>query len=328
MRRRQLLAGFGALAVTGRHAARAQQAGTPVIGFLGSASPSQWSVRLAAFRDGLAEAGLVEGRNLSIEYRWADGHNDRLPDLAKELAEHRVGVIVVLGNTASAMAAKAATTTIPVVFRVAGNPADLGLVANLGRPGGNVTGITTLGVEVGPKQLELIHEVVPAVRVGALLVNPTNPFLAVPLSRNLPEAARSLGLELHVVEASADKDFAPALEAARGLGAGWLVISADAFFNSRYDELAALILRHRLPAISPYQEFAVAGGLMSYGGSIAEGSRQAGIYTGRVLKGEKPADLPVLQSAKLELVLNQNTAKALDIAFQPAFLARADEVIE
>jgi ABC-type uncharacterized transport system substrate-binding protein len=328
MRRREFLAYAGAAAAAAPLAAHAQQPSVPVIGFLGHASPVQWSARLAAFRDGLAETGFVEGKNLAIEYRWADGRNERLQGLAQELAERRVSVIVVLGNTASAMAAKAATGTIPVVFRVAGDPAELGLVANLGRPGGNLTGITTLGVEVGPKQLELIHEVVPATHVGALLVNPTNPFLSEPLSRTLPEAARSLGLELHVVHASKDSDFEPALEAARRSGAGWLVIGADAFFNTRNDQLAALALRLGVPTISPYQEFAVAGGLMSYGGGIAEASRQAGVYTGRVLKGEKPADLPVQQAAKLELVLNQKTAKALGVTFQPAFLARADEVIE
>ena len=328
MRRRHFIAGIGAAALAGPLAARAEQRGIPVIGLLGNASPSQWTARLAAFRDGLAEAGYVEGTNLSVEYRWADGRNDRLQGLVQELVERRVNVIVVLGNTASAMAAKEATSTIPIVFRVAGNPAELGLVANLGRPGGNLTGITTLGLEVGPKQLELMHEVVPATHVGALLINPTNPLLSEPLSRTLPEAARSLGLELHLVQASDDNDFEPAFQAARKSGAGWLVIGADAFFNTRNDELAALALRYGMPTISPYQEFAVAGGLMSYGGSIADGSRQAGVYTGRILKGEKPADLPVLQAAKLELVLNQNTARALDIAFQPAFLARADEVIE
>jgi putative ABC transport system substrate-binding protein len=328
VKRRHFIAGISAAALTGPLAARAEQQGIPVIGLLGNASPSQWTARLAAFRDGLAEAGYVEGKNLQIEYRWADGRNDRLQGLAQELVEHRVNVIVVLGNTASAMAAKEATSTTPIVFRVAGNPAELGLVANLGRPGANLTGITTLGLEVGPKQLELMHEVVPTAHVGALLINPTNPLLSEPLSRRLPEAARSLGLELHLVRASADDDFDPAFQAARKSGAGWLVIGADAFFNTRNEELAALALRYGMPTISPYQEFAVAGGLMSYGGSIADGSRQAGVYTGRVLKGEKPADLPVQQAAKLELILNQQTAKALDVTFQPAFLSRADEVIE
>lgn len=323
MKRRDLLLGLAAAAwpITAR-------ADRPVIGFLGNASPEQWAARLAAFRDGLAEAGFTEGKNVSIEYRWADGRNDRLPALAEELVARRVSVIVVLGNTASAMAAKNATATIPVVFRVAGNPADLGLVANLGRPGANVTGVTTLGVEVGPKQLELMHEAVPARHVGALLVNPTNPLLADAQSRSLPDAAHSLGLELHVLRASADGDFAPVFGQAHELNAGWMVIGADAFFNTRNEELAALALRFGVPTISPYHEFAAAGGLMSYGGSIADASHQAGLYTGRVLKGEKPADLPVQQAAKLELVINQKTARALGVNFPPAFLARADEVIE
>lgn len=300
----------------------------PVVGLLGSASPGQWAARLNAFRQGLGEAGYAEGKNVAIEYRWAEDHNDRLPALADDLVRRSVSVIVVLGNTTSTLAAKAATATIPIVFRVAVNPVELGLVASLGRPGGNLTGVTTLGVEVGPKQLDLLHEMVPAATVAALLVNPTNPVLAEIQSRDLPAAARTLGLQLVVVKASTDRDFDAVFASLIPLRAGGLVIGADAFFNSRNEKLAALALRHTVPTISPYREYAEAGGLMSYGGSIADASRQAGVYTGRILKGEKPADLPVQMVTKLELIINLKTAKALGLTPPQSIVVRADEVIE
>lgn len=308
-------------------AARAQRA-LPVIGFLGSAVPAQWTSRVRAFRQGLSEAGFEEGRNVTIEYRWAEGKNDRLPTLAAELVARGVDVIVVLGNTTSALAAKAATTTIPIVFRVAVNPVQLGLAASLNRPGGNLTGVTTLGVEIGPKQLELVREALPKATAAGLLINPTNVVLAEILMRELPAAARSVKLQLHVVNASADHDFDTAFAKLTELKAAAVVIGPDAFFNSRNELLAQLAIRHAMPAISPYREFAEAGGLMSYGGSIPDASRQAGVYAGRIIKGEKPADMPVHMAAKLELIVNLRTAKALGRTIPEAIVVRADEVIE
>jgi putative tryptophan/tyrosine transport system substrate-binding protein len=249
-------------------AARAQQSGMPVIGLLGSATPDWYAERLRAFREGLGETGYVEGRNVTIDYRWAEGRNDRLPPLAAELVQQQVALIATLGNTASALAAKAASSTTPIVFRIAADPVEVGLVASLARPGGSLTGVTTLGVEVGPKQLALLHEVVPAATVFALLVNPTNPALAETQSRVVPAAARSLGLSLHVLNASTDRDFDAVFASLAELRAGALVIGVDAFFNSRSDRLAALAARHAVPTVSAYQEFTAAGGLMSYGGSI------------------------------------------------------------
>ena len=237
-------------------------------------------------------------------------------------------MIATLGNTASALAAKAATATIPIVFRIAADPEAVGLVASLARPGGNLTGVTTLGVEVGPKQLELLHEVVPAVSEVALLINPTNPALAETQSRVLPAAASSLGLRLHVLSASTDRDFDTVFASLAELRAGALVIGVDAFFNSHSDQLAALATRHAVPTISAYQEFTAAGGLMSYGGSSSVSYCQVGVYTGRILKGATPADLPVQQYTKIELIINLKTAKALGITVPPTLLARADEVIE
>jgi putative tryptophan/tyrosine transport system substrate-binding protein len=251
-----------------------------------------------------------------------------LPALAADLVQRQVAVIVVLGNTPSALAAKAATTTIPVVFRVAANPVEVGLVASLNRPGGNVTGITTLGVELGPKQLELLHELVPTATVAALLINLSNPILAESLSRDLPVAARTLGLQLHIVNASTDRDFDTVFATLSQLRAGALVIGADAFFISRNEQISALAVRHSIPTISSDREFAEAGGLLSYGGSIPDASRQAGAYVGRILKGEKPADLPVQRVAKFELIINLKTGKALGLKVPPNFLTRADEVIE
>ena len=326
MKRRALITLLGGAAAW-PIAARAQQT-LPVIGLLGSETADWYADRLSAFREGLGETGHIEGRSVMIDYRWAEGHNDRLPPLAAELVRQQVTVIATLGNTASALAAKAATATIPIVFRIAADPEAVGLVASLARPGGNLTGVTTLGVEVGPKQLELLHEVVPAVSEVALLINPTNPALAESQSRVLPAAASSLGLRLHVLSASTDRDFDAVFASMAQLRAGALVIGVDAFFNSHSDQLAALATRHAVPTISAYQEFTAAGGLMSYGGSIVASSRQAGVYAGRILKGEKPADLPVMQSTKLSLVINLKTAKALDLRVPMTLQAAADEVIE
>jgi putative ABC transport system substrate-binding protein len=324
MRRREFLVALGVLA--GMPLA-AQDAPKRRIGLLGSASPEQWTARLVAFRAGLADAGHVEGRNLTIEYRWAEGRNRRLPALAAELVASKVEVIVVLGGTASALAAKAASTRIPVVFRIAGDPVEFGLVAGLNEPGGNATGVTTIGAEIGPKQLELLRELVPSSSVFAVLTNPTNP-LADSASRQLPAAAKQLGLELHFIHATADAELDAAFAKARDTRASGVLITADTFFNSRNGHIAGLALKHGFPTISPYREFTEAGGLMAYGGSVAEASRQAGVYTGRILNGEKPGALPVVQPRTFEFVLNLKTAKALGITIPLSLQAQADEVIE
>jgi putative tryptophan/tyrosine transport system substrate-binding protein len=331
MRRRDILALLGGAAVEPilrSLAANAQQTATPLIGFLGSESSDLWTNRLIAFRQGLNEAGYAEGRNVEIEYRWAEGHNERLPALAADLVRQRVTVLVVLGGTASGLAAKAATTTVPIVFRIAVDPVEAGLVASLNRPGGNVTGVTTMGADLGSKQLEMLHELVPAATVMALLINPTNPSIAQIQSRDVPAAALKLGLQLHVLNASIEHDFDPVFSTLNKLGVGGLVIGADTFLNARSEQLATLAVRHSIPTISPYQQFTKAGGLMSYGASITAASRQAGAYTGRILKGEKPADLPVLQPTLFEFTINVSSAKALGLAVPPTLLSRADEVIE
>ena len=308
--------------------ARAQQTARPVIGFLGSETSAVWADRVAAFWQGLNETGYVEGRNVEIEYRWAEGRNERLPALAVDLVRRQVSVLVALGGTASAQAAKAATATIPVVFRMATDPVEAGLVASLNRPGGNVTGVTTMGVELGSKQLELLHELAPAASVIALLLNPTNPAIARIQSRDVPAAARKLGLDLHVLNASAERDFDLVSARMKELRVGGLIIGADTFLNARSEQLAALAVRHAIPSISPYREFTRAGGLMSYGANVIGASRQAGIYTGRILRGEKPADLPIEQPTLFEFVINVKAARSLGLSVAPTLLSRADEVIE
>jgi putative tryptophan/tyrosine transport system substrate-binding protein len=328
MRRREFITLIAGAALGWPLPASAQQPPLPIIGLLGTDSPDWFAARLRLFRQGLAEVDYVEGRNVRIEYRWAESHNDRLPPLAADLVRQQVAVIVTLGNTASALAAKAATTTVPIVFRIAADPVEVGLVSSLARPGGNLTGVTTLGVEVGPKQLELLHELVPAATEIGLLLNPTNPALAQTQARDLPAAARKLGLRTHILNASTERDFDAAFATLADRKAGALLIAVDAFFNSRSERLAALAARHAMPTISAYQEFTAAGGLMSYGGSTVEAARQAGVYTGRILKGEKPADLPVMQSTKVNLVVNLKTAKALGLTVPLTLQAAADEVIE
>jgi putative ABC transport system substrate-binding protein len=308
--------------------ARAQRGSMPVIGFLGSASAGPWVKRLRAFHEGLGKTGFAEGRNVAIEYRWADTHVDRLPVLAGELAQRQVDVIAVIGGVASALAAKAATATIPIVFRISNDPVESGLVASLNRPGGNITGVSTLGVEVAPKQVELLRDLLPAAKTFAALLNPTNPGNSGDVLRQLQAGTQTLGLKLHVVEASDDGALDMAFAALARLRPDALVISADLFLNTRVEQIAALAVRQGLPTISSYREFTEAGGLMSYGGGIVEGCRAAATYVGRILKGEKPGDLPVLLVTKLELTVNLKTAEALGLTVPPALLARADEVIE
>jgi putative tryptophan/tyrosine transport system substrate-binding protein len=307
--------------------ARAQQEALPVIGFLNSETPGGYAPRVAAFRQGLSEVGFVESRNVAIEYRWAEGHNDRLPALAAELVRRPVAVIAAAGMT-SALAAKSATTTIPIVFSAAVDPVAEGLVASLNRPGGNLTGVTSLNVEVGPKRLELLHEVVPSATSMALLVNPTNPSIAEPFSRALQAAARALGLQLHVLHASSEREIEVAFATLVKLGAGGLVIMPDQLFLVRSEQLAALTVRHAVPSVHLFRKFAAAGGLMSYGTEEAEYYRLVGTYVGRILKGEKPADLPVQQTTKVELIINLKTARALGLSVPLPLVGRADEVIE
>jgi ABC-type uncharacterized transport system substrate-binding protein len=327
MNRRAFISLLGAIAPFPL-AARAQQGAMPVIGFLGSASPDLWADRLHAFRQGLSETGYVEDRNVAIQYRWAQDQFDRLPSLAADLVRRSVTVITTSGGTPPALAAKAATTTIPIVFVTGGDPVQVGLVASLARPGGNLTGVTSLNAEVGPKRLELLHEMVPTATAFATLVNPANPRNAETQTRDLHAAARTLGLELHVLQASAERDLDAAFAALAELRAGGLVIGTDAFFIARSEQLAALALRHAMPTIFQFRGFAAAGGLMSYGGSFTDTFHKAGLYTGRILKGEKPADLPVQQATKLELILNLKTGRALGLTVPLPLLARADEVIE
>ena len=326
MRRREFI-GLASGAAAWPLTARAQQPAMPLIGFLGVASPTLWVHFLRAFHQGLGETGYVEGRNVAIEYRWALGENDRLPTLAAELVRRQVAVLAAPASTPAALAAKAATTTIPI-FQVGTDPIAAGLVDSLARPGGNATGVTNLNTELGPKRLELLRQLIPTASTIAFLVNPTSPFIAETMSREMQAAAGTLGLQLHIVQASTEHDFAMVFETLAQLRASALVIAPDALFISKSEQLGALTVRHAVPAITQFREFAAGGGLMSYGGSFTEAARLVGIYTGRILKGEKPADLPVVQTTKVELIINLKTAKALGLTVPDALLTRADEVIE
>jgi putative ABC transport system substrate-binding protein len=318
-----LISGAAAWSLT----ARAQQPAMPVVGFLNVASPDGYRPMVAAFRQGLKESGYVEERNVAIEFRWAGGRTDRLPAMAAELLHRQVSVIAAT-STPAALAARAAITTIPIVFETGGDPVKLGLVVSLSQPGGSVTGVSQLNEETVPKRLQLLHELIPTATSFALLLNPTNPAPAELILRSSQAAAQTLGLNLHVLSASNESDFDRVFADVIQLRAGGLAIGSDAFFTSRLEQLATLALRHGVPTIYEYREFVAAGGLASYSGGIAEAYRLTGLYAGRILDGKKPGELPVQQVTKIEMFLNLKTAKALGITVPLPLLGRADEVIE
>ena len=326
MTRRELTALFSAAAVWPL-AGRAQQPGMPVIGYLGPEAPEPFASRVSAFRDGLAEFGYVEGRNVAIEFRWAEGRYDRLPALAAELANSQVSVIVAPGGAPVALAAKSATATIPTVFEMGGDPIALGVVGSLNRPEGNLTGVSSLSVEASLKRLEILREVFRTADVLGAVVNPTSPT-ANSQVKNLQAAADALGVRLHVLQASTEQQFEAVFAAVPPLRASGLVFTSDPFFAFRSEQLAALAVRHAVPAITQSRDFAIAGGLMSYGGDFVQSHRQTGVYAGRILKGEKPSGLPVQRVTKLELFINLKTAKSFGTTIPLSLLARADEVIE
>ena len=327
MRRREFISLIGSVAATWPLAARAQQPAMPVIGFINVAHAKGYAPLLSAFLNGLSETGYVDGRNVAIEYRWAEEQSDRLPALVADLVHRQVAVIAAT-STPAALAAKAATKRIPIVFTTASDPVKLGLVASLNQPGGNVTGVTQTNTEITPKRLQILHELAPTASVIALLVNPANPALSATNIKELQAAARALGLELHVLNASTEGDFDGAFAKLIELRAGGLVIAGDPFFTTRIEQLAALTVRHAVPANYHNRDFAMAGGLLSYGTDYRETYRLAGNYTGRVLKGDKPADLPVQQATKVELIINLKTAKALGLNIPNTLIGRADELIE
>jgi putative ABC transport system substrate-binding protein len=326
IRRRELIVALGSAATAWSSSARAQQA-MPVIGFLNSASPNGYVPMVNAFRQGLTEAGYIEGRNVTIEYRWAENKPDRLPAMMADLVQRRVAVIAAT-TAPAALAAKAATTAIPIVFETGADPVQLGLVASLNRPGGNVTGVTFLAQEVVPKLLELLRELLPTARVIALVVNPRDPAIAEANTSKALAAAHTLGLGLHILNASNERDFEGVFAKLAELRAGGLVVGPEALFSSHSEQLAALAAYHQMPTVFRGREFTAAGGLMSYGSDIRDSYRLAGIYAGRILKGDKPADLPVQQTTKVELFINLKTAKALGITVPLPLSGRADEIFE
>jgi putative ABC transport system substrate-binding protein len=328
LRRREFIRLCGGVGATWPFIARAQQSTMPVIGLLGSTLAQEFSAPLAAFRQGLQEAGYREGQNVAMEYRCANDQLDRLPALAAELAHSQVAVIAVLGGLPPSLAAKAATTSIPIVFATSADPVKAGLVGSLSRPGGNLTGATTLNVELGPKRLELLHAAVPKATSFALLVNPNNPLFAETLSKDVRAASQTLGLQIQILQARTDPDLEAAFTALVQARTGGLVIGPDTFFTIRSERLAALATRYAVPTIYQYREFTAAGGLMSYGGSMSDQYHIAGNYAGRILNGEKPSDLAVQQSTKVELFINIKAARALGLTISANLLGRADEVIE
>ncbi len=326
MTRREFITLLGC-AATWPLAAHAQQPAMPVVGFLNVAFADGYQPMVTAFRQGLQESGYVDGRNVAIEYRWAEGQSDRLPMLVADLVRRQVAVIAAT-STPAALTAKAATKTIPIVFETGSDPVRLGLVASLNRPGGNVTGVTQLTDDLVPKTLEVLHELLPTAKTVALLVNPADPALAEEETRRAISATQMLGLELHVLKASTEEQLDSAFANLGQLRAGGLIVGADAFFTSHTGQLAALAVRHAVPTIYKGREFVAAGGLVSYGSSVTHSYRLAGVYTGQILKGEHPADLPVQQATKIELYINLKSARALGIAVPLPLSGRADEVIE
>jgi putative tryptophan/tyrosine transport system substrate-binding protein len=326
VRRREFIALLGGAAAWPL-AAHAQQPAMPAVGFLGSSSAAEWLPFVNAFQRGLKETGYIEGENFTIEYRWADGQYDRLPALAADLVRRQVAVILAAGSPVPALAAKAATATIPIVFALGIDPVQFGLVASLNRPGGNMTGVNFLVGHLAEKALGLIHELIPNVAVGAMFVNPNNPN-ADSVTRNARETARSLGLQIHILSAGTALEIDAAFAGLVEQRIGMLLSAADPFFLGRRDQVVALAARHAVPAIYFAREFVTAGGLMSYGTSISDGYRRAGVYTGKILKGARPADLPIEQSTRFEFVINLTTAKTLGLQIPDKLLALADEVIE
>jgi putative tryptophan/tyrosine transport system substrate-binding protein len=327
MRRREFITLIGGAAGSWPLGAYAKPS-VPMIGLLGSESLDLWANRMPAFYQGLSETGYVDGKNVAIEYRWAEGHNDRLPALAADLVQRQVSVIAAPGSTPAALAAKAATSTIPIIFWVGGDPIELGLVTSLNRPEGNLTGVTTLNHELVAKRIELLHEAAPRARSIAVLVNPTSPTLTKTTIEDAQAAARSLGLELYILNASTESDLEEVFAKSMQLHAGGVVVGTDAFFSGRLEQLAALSVRYAVPTAYQFREFAAVGGLIGYGGSLAEAFRGIGDYCGRILKGDKPDDLPVQQVTKLELYINLKTAKTLGLDFPLPLIGRANEVIE
>jgi len=328
LRRREFITLLGGAAAAWPLTARAQQAAMPVIGYIGSSSPDLYADRLRVFRQGLNENGYVEGRNVAIEFRWAENHFDRLPELVADLVHRPVSVIAIAGSTSGALAAKTATTTIPIVFGTAGDPVELGLVASWNRPGDNLTGVTLWNAELVPKRLELLHELVPTATEIALLVNPTSPTIAETETKYAQTAARARGLQLHILNASTKNEIDAALTILAQRGIAALLVGADSVFFENREHIAALTMHNSIPAMYDRREYARAGALMSYGGSVLDVHYQIGVYVGRILNGEKPADLPVMRPAKYHLIINLKTAKALGLTVPSTLLAFAHEVIE
>jgi putative tryptophan/tyrosine transport system substrate-binding protein len=325
LRRREFILALGGAAAVWPLPARAQQPAVPVIGYLHSASPEPYAAMIAAFRNGLVEAGYFDGQNVTIDYRWAEGQFNRLPALAAELVARRPAILVTAGGDVSAAAAKAATTTVPIVFTIGGDPVGYRLVSSLSRPDGNMTGVTFFTITLGPKRLELLRELVPKASKIAMLVNPKS---LNPDAKEIQEAAHAIGQSIHVLQASSERDIETAFRSLEQARDEALLVVSNSLFTNRRDQIVTLANYQRVPAIYPLREYVAAGGLASYGASIKDAYRQSGIYAGRLLKGAKPSDLPVLQPTKFELVINLETAKALSLEVPPTLLARADEVIE